>query len=62
MAHSDDRPFPTFFASYDEDLSALTPENSSRVRPIVIESDRLFKDEGVLKENRVLLVSESDIH
>lgn len=45
MAHSDDRPLPTFFASYDEDLSALTPDNSSLIRPILIEKGRLFKDE-----------------
>lgn len=44
MSHAGDRPFPTFFASYDEELSALTPENSSITQPVLIEKGRLFKD------------------
>lgn len=44
MAHAGDRPFPRFLASYDEELSALTPENSSPTQPILIEKGRLFKD------------------
>jgi hypothetical protein len=46
MAHADDRPLPTFFASYDAESSALKPEKSSQARPIFVEKGRLFKDEG----------------
>ena len=44
MTHAEDRPLPTFFASYDEESSALKPENSSQAQPIFVEKGRLFKD------------------
>lgn len=46
MQHAEDRPFPTFFASYDNRLGALTPENSNLINPIVVDKDRLFKGAG----------------
>ena len=42
MAHAEDRPLPTFFASYDDDLGALTPENTNFMQPIRIENGMLF--------------------
>ena len=44
MSHAEDRPLPTFFASYDEESSALKPQNSSQMRPIFVEKGSLFKD------------------
>lgn len=44
MAHAEDRPLPTFLASYDDQLGALTSENSGSMQPIFIENGRLFKD------------------
>lgn len=51
MAHSDDRPLPTFFAEYDERLEALAPRNMAVTKPIFIDSDNgtLFKDETMQK-------------
>lgn len=46
MAHAEDRPLPTFLASYDEHLGALTPESSSTMQPILIDEGRLFRDRG----------------
>jgi hypothetical protein len=44
LAHAEDRPLPTFLASYDDQLGALTSENSGGMQPIFIENGRLFKD------------------
>jgi hypothetical protein len=44
MAHAEDRPLPTFLASYDDQLGALTSENPRGMQPIFIENGRLFKD------------------
>jgi hypothetical protein len=44
MAHAEDRPLPTFFASYDEKSGALRADNYGLMQPILIEKDRLFKD------------------
>lgn len=49
MAHAEDRPLPTFFASYDHKLGALKPENSGLLEPIVIEKGKLFR--GAKNEN-----------
>ena len=49
MSHAEDRPLPTFFASYDDNLGALTPENSGLIQPIFVENGRLFKHAN--KEN-----------
>ena len=46
MAHAEDRPLPTFLASYDKQLRALTSENPGGMQPIFIENGRLFKDRG----------------
>jgi hypothetical protein len=46
MAHADDRPLPTFFATYDGASSVLKPENSSQVQPIFVEKGTVFKDKG----------------
>lgn len=46
MQHAEDRPFPTFFASYDNRLGTLIPENSTLINPIVVDKDRLFKGTG----------------
>lgn len=45
MAHADDRPLPTFLASYDEESNQLNPDNSM-TQPIFIdkENGKLFKD------------------
>lgn len=44
MTHAEDRPLPTFFASYDDKSGALRPDNSGLTQPIFIEKGRLFKD------------------
>lgn len=44
MSHADDRPLPTFFASYDDKSGALRPDKSGLMQPIFIERGRLFKD------------------
>lgn len=44
MAHSENRPLPTFFASYDEELKALAPEGFNPIQQILIDEGRLFKD------------------
>ena len=46
MAHAEDRPLPTFLASYDQQLGALRSEDPAGMQPIFIEKDRLFKDGG----------------
>jgi hypothetical protein len=44
LSHAEDRPLPTFFASYDDKSGALRPDNSGFMQPIFIERGRLFKD------------------
>lgn len=36
MAHSGNRPLPTFFASYDKNSKAFTPTNASIVKPLFV--------------------------
>ena len=49
MSHAEDRPLPTFFASYDDKSGALRPDNSGFMQPIFIEKGRLFKDRDKAK-------------
>lgn len=46
MAHSEDRPLPTFFALYDKQSKSLTPENTGYAQPVFIdhENGTLFRD------------------
>lgn len=46
MAHADDRPLPTFLASYDERSEQLNPENSNISQPLFVDSKSgiLFKN------------------
>jgi hypothetical protein len=51
MAHADDRPLPTFFASYDERSERLNPDNSDISKPIFIDT----------KGNKLLMNSAKNI-
>ncbi len=46
MAHSENRPMPTFTASFDEALSQLNPQNSLSGEPLFIDKDagKMFRN------------------
>jgi hypothetical protein len=46
MAHAEDKPLPTFFASYDKQSESLLPEKTGYAQPIFIDDENgtIFKD------------------
>lgn len=48
MAHADDRPLPTFFASYDHNTKSLKPQGQEISNSIYIDqaNGKLFKDQS----------------
>lgn len=48
MAHADDRPLPTFFASYDQNTNSLKPQGQEVPNSIYLdqENGKLFKDQS----------------
>lgn len=48
MAHADDRPLPTFFASYDQNTNSLKPQGQAASNSIYLDqaNGKLFKDQS----------------